>query len=110
MKKRFATIALAGALMISTLTGCGGETMDFTQGEFETALNKGQNLEGKTVELEVKKMIPDGAFGYTIHAGDHMNFVSASNPDVTVGDKLQVKVDKVASVVGSYVISYEIVD
>src|SRR3954463_11513877 len=73
----------------------------------ETALNKGDNLEGKTVSVEVNKLVPNSAFGYNIQAGKHLNFLSSDNPNVKKGDKLILKVTKVASTLGSYVISYE---
>jgi predicted RNA-binding protein with TRAM domain len=101
---------LSSIMVIFLLAGCGSNKTvkaDYTTKQFETALNKGDNLEGKTVSVTVNKLVPNSAFGYNIEAGKHLNFVSVDNPNVKKGDKLILKVTKVASALGSYVISYE---
>jgi predicted RNA-binding protein with TRAM domain len=101
---------LSSFMVIFLLAGCGSNKTvkaDYTTKQFETALNKGDNLEGKTVSVTVNKLVPNSAFGYNIEAGKHLNFVSADNPNVKKGDKLILKVTKVASALGSYIISYE---
>lgn len=104
-------VLLGSFLMLAlVLAGCGGTNnvkADYTTKQFETALNKGDNLEGKTVSVEVDKLVPNSAFGYNIEAGKHLNFVSTDNPNVKKGDKVILKVTKVQSTLGSYIITYE---
>jgi predicted RNA-binding protein with TRAM domain len=105
--KKFVVLLSAFMMLTLVLTGCGTVKPDYTTKQFETALNKGENLEGKTVSIEVDKLVPNSTFGYNIETGKHLNFVSGENPNVKKGDKLIVKVTKVQSVVGSYIITYE---
>ena len=110
MKKLLVGLLSSFMVVAFLLTGCGtNKTVkaDYTTKQFETALNKGDNLEGKTVSVEVNKLVPNSAFGYNIEAGKHLNFVSTDNPNVKKGDKLILKVTKVASTLGSYIITYE---
>jgi predicted RNA-binding protein with TRAM domain len=109
MKKM--VIYLSSFLLLTLiLIGCGdGKTSkpDYTTKQFETALNKGDNLEGKTVSVEVAEIVPNSAFGYNIEAGKHLNFVSTDNPNVKKGDTVILKVNKVKSTLGSFIITYE---
>jgi hypothetical protein len=106
------SVGLLSSLMVVVflLAGCGTNKAvkaDYTTKQFETALNKGDNLEGKTVSVKVNEMVPNSAFGYNIQTGKHLNFVSPDNPNVKKGDILILKVTKVVSALGSYMISYE---
>lgn len=74
--------------------------------EFERALNNGENCDGKTVTFVVNEVHPDSAFGYNLWAGEHLNFVSDDASNAKVGDEVTVKVDKVESVLGSWIIYY----
>lgn len=110
MKKRLIVLLSTLVVFAFLLTGCGtNKTVkaDYTTKQFETALNKGDNLEGKTVSVEVEKLVPNSVFGYNIEAGKHLNFVSSDNPNVKKGDTVILKVKKVESTLGSYVISYD---
>lgn len=78
--------------------------------EFELDLNNGKDLTGKTVTFEVIEFVPDSAFGYNLQAGEHLNFCSPKHPGVNEGDIITVKVTSISSMLGSYIISYEIVD
>ena len=104
-------VLLSSFLMISfLLVGCGtAKTVkaDYTTEQVEAALNKGDNVDGKTVSVKVEKLVPNSAFGYNIEAGKHLNFVSSENPNVKKGDTVLLKVTKVESTLGSYIISYE---
>ncbi|OFI46872.1 hypothetical protein BG262_03515 [Floricoccus penangensis] len=80
---------------------------DYTESQFEDKLNAGDDLTGKTVEVRVAKLVPNSAFGYNIEAGKHLNFVSPENPNVKEGDTVVLKVDKITSTMGSYVITYK---
>lgn len=107
MKKLFLILLpIFSALLL--LTGCGAVEPDYTTEAFEEALNEGENLEGKTVEITVDNLEPDSAFGYNIQTGKHLNFVSSSHPDVEKGDELIVEVEEIKNVLESYVITYEL--
>lgn len=76
---------------------------------FEKALNNGEDLTGKTVVITVNELVPDSAFGYNIQTGEHLNFCSPDNPGIKKGDTITVKVENVTSMLGSYIIGYEMV-
>uniref|UniRef100_UPI003F55A177 hypothetical protein n=1 Tax=Lactobacillus acidophilus TaxID=1579 RepID=UPI003F55A177 len=77
-----------------------------TASKIEKALNKGENLQGKTVRFKVTKFVPNSAFGYNLETGKHLNFVSPNYPKAKKGQTVTVKIKKVTSVLGSYVITY----
>lgn len=95
-----------------SLVGCGGAkevAIDYPDvAAFESALNDGEDLSGKTVTITVDTLVPNSAFGYNIQTGEHLNFCSEKNPGVSEGDTLNVKVVEVASMLGSFIITYEI--
>lgn len=72
----------------------------------ESALNANKDIEGKTVKFKVQKVEPNSAFGYNLETGKHLNFVSDNKPKVKKGEVVIVKVKKVTSTLGSYVITY----
>lgn len=100
---------LLALIMTVILVGCGSKevTPDYTTEEAETALNAGEDLTGKTVAVTVDTYVPDGTLGYTIQTGEHLNFISSSNPKVKEGDEIIAKVKEVSNVLGSFVIKYE---
>lgn len=102
-------ICLVFFIMMFLVVGCGSKEVnpDYTEKEAETALNNGDDLEGKTVKIKVTTLVPDSAFGYNIQTGEHLNFVSVENPKVKEGDELVVKITKVTSTMGSFIITYE---
>ena len=109
--KQLLAILLSLTLVLS-LAACGEKvevTPDYDVVAFEQALNNGENLTGKTVVVTVNELVPNSAFGYNIQAGEHLNFCSPDNPKVKVGDTITVKVGEVTSMLGSYIISYEMV-
>lgn len=75
--------------------------------DFESALNADDDLTGKTVTFTVDTLVLDSAFGYNLQTGEYLNFCSTGNPGVKEGDSITVKVTEVASMLGSYIISYE---
>ena len=75
--------------------------------DFEADLNEGKDLTGKVVQFTVDKYVPNSAFGYNMQTGEHLNFCSEKNPKVKEGDTVTVKVKEVSSMMGSYIISYE---
>lgn len=108
--KKYIKMLFVGLVCLLFLAACGssGPKADYTTKEAEQTLNDGKSIEGKTVEIKVDKLVPDSAFGYNIQTGDHLNFVSSENPNVKEGETLIVKVTSVKSVMGSYVINYEV--
>lgn len=103
---------LCAALLLLSLVGCGSKTVtpDYEDvAAFESALNAGEDLTGKTVRFTVNVFEPASAFGYNMQTGEHLNFCSASNPKVSVGDTVTVKVEEVTSMLGSWIISYKMV-
>ena len=111
MKKLF-TIILAFALTLS-LVACGENTeikVDYeNEITFEEALNNGEEMTDKVVTFTVNELVPDRAFGYNLQTGEHLNFCSTNNPGVKAGDTITVKVTEVSSMLGSYIINYEMV-
>ncbi len=59
--------------------------------------------------MKENKLVPDSAFGYNIQAGENLNFCFPDNSNVKAGDILTVKVEEVTSLLGSYIIKYEMV-
>ena len=103
------SIAFALAAIMIVLCSCGSATpVDYENAEtFEAALNNGEDLVGKTVRFTASELEPQSFFGYDIYAGEHLNFVSSANPNVEAGDIVTVKVTKVESIFGSWIIGYE---
>ena len=114
MKKYFSLIVLV--VFVISLVGCGGAkesaeiVVDYPDVvDFESALNNGDDLTGKTVTFTADKLVPDGVMGYTIWAGEHLNFVSTENPGIKEGDTVTVEIVEVASALGSFFLTYEVV-
>lgn len=90
------------------LPACGGPSTDYPDAaSFEAALNSGENLEGKTVQFTAEKVIPNSALGYNVQAGNRLNFISSTNPDIKKGDIVTVRADTIVSLFGSWLIKYE---
>jgi predicted RNA-binding protein with TRAM domain len=111
MKKTICLISIL--LILFALCSCSTKqsvTLDYANAQdFEAALNNGDDLTGKTVSVTISEVIPDSAFGYNLTAGEHLNFCSTENPNVKAGETITVKVTKVESMLGSYIISYEMI-
>ncbi|MBO5624133.1 MAG: hypothetical protein J5959_21175 [Butyrivibrio sp.] len=110
MNKKIRSITCMLMIALLMLTGCGGAStvLDYGDAEsFEAALNAGENLEGKTVRFYASELHPDSAMGYNVWAGEHLNFISARNPDIKEGDTVDVKATEITSSLGSWFIKYE---
>ncbi len=111
--KQLISITLA-VVMASSLCACGGVSkvpIDYGDAAaFEAALNAGENLEGKVVQFTADEFHPDSALGYNVWAGEHLNFVSARNPDIKEGDTVVARTTMIENSMGSWVIQYEKVD
>lgn len=108
MKKLLKSIALICAVLGLTFVavGCGQTKPDYTAKTAESSLNAGKDLEGKTVKFKVTAYEPASFFGYNMETGKHLNFVSQDNPKVKKRDTVTVKVKKVTSTMGSFIITY----
>ena len=53
---------------------------------FESALNSGKKVKGKTVKFELIAYKPESALGINCWAGEHLNFISSKELDVESGD------------------------
>jgi predicted RNA-binding protein with TRAM domain len=106
--KKFMLSVMIMLVVLGVMVGCSaGMTPDYTTEELEAALNNGDDVTGKTVEVEVEKFEPASAFGYNMQAGEHLNFVSSDNPGVKDGDTIVVEIEKAASMMGSWMITYK---
>lgn len=108
MKRLYLGLLLFIVLLL--LSGCGGEKADYTTSEFETAVNNGEDVSGKTVLVEVNQVVSNIAFGYVIEAGDSLHFTNSVNPDLEEGDTLLVEVSEYVNFFGEYTVPYEIVE
>ncbi len=110
MNKKLRYIICGLLVCVIVLAGCGSSAtaLDYGDAEsFEAALNAGENLEGKTVRFYASELHPDSAMGYNVWAGEHLNFISARNPDIKAGDTVDVKATEITSTMGSWFIKYE---
>lgn len=109
--RRVFVMALTVIVMV-LFTACGKSIpIDFADAEsFEAALNAGENLEGKVVQFTAGGFHPDSAMGYDVWAGEHLNFISSSHPNIAQGDTVVARATKIENVLGSWVIAYERVD
>lgn len=106
MKKIISLLSILGVSLF-LLSACGSNVKpDYTTEKAESALNKGTDINGKTVEFKVSEAVPNSAVGYNLQTGKHLNFVSESNPKVKKGDTVVVKVKDAKSTLGSWIISY----
>ncbi len=104
--KKIISFFLCSILLI-TCVSC-TQNLDYeNETVFETALNQGEDVTGKTVQITVNELEPQSAFGYNIQTGEHLNFCSSKHPKVQKGDVIIVKVKEVNSFLGSYIIYYE---
>ena len=103
----FLVSAMLSLLLCSCGGGPGGTEVDYGDAAaFEEALNRGDNLENKTLMFTVTELHPDSALGFNVCGGEHLNFISSRNPDLKVGDTAGVK----ATEIGSWIIKYEKID
>lgn len=103
-------MVLLTACLSLFVCGCSSTNVDYESAkDFETALNNGENLEGVVVSFEVEEINANATLGYTIWAGEHLNFIFSENPDVEENETVTVKVNSVSNVLGSWVIQCEVV-
>ena len=107
--KKLIAILMCCFLLIGVFTGC-TKSVDYPDVTvFESELNKGADLTGKTVTFEVTGVRPASAFGYNLIGGEHLNFVNDKNPGAVYGDIVTVKVTEISSMMGSWIIDYKLI-
>lgn len=86
--------------------------LDYGDAEsLEAALNSGKDVVGKVVRFVAVDYIPDSVKGCNIWAGEHLNFVSDSDPGVRANDTVTVRVTDVERFgENSWIMQYEMVD
>lgn len=79
--------------------------------DFEAAINAGEDVIGKTVTFTVLAYKPNGALGLNVWAGEHLNFISDTDPNVQEGDVITVRITGAKALDGtSWIITYTIID
>ena len=109
-KEKLATMESELVTARAAYSATGKENADYTEIEFEKALNDGKDLVGKTVCFKVKEVKPTSAFGFNLWSGKHLNFIAPAPFEVDEGDELTVRVDSVQSFLGSWIIYFEFND
>lgn len=94
--KRFLTICIVISLVLS-FVGCSNkkdsnEIQYNDAASFEKALNDGKNVKGKVIQFCVEEYEPDSIWGYNCQAGEHLNFLFETEPDVKKGDIIVVRI------------------
>lgn len=84
--------------------------LDYEDAEsFEKALNNGETVKGKVVQFDVDEYEPDSAFGFNCWAGEHLNFISKIEIDVTAGDIIVGRIiEEPSEKLGSWIIYYDV--
>lgn len=118
MKK--ATLHLLSILLsiciLFSLSACSSSdssnSADYKNAEaFESALNDGDNVVGKTVKFHADSLHPESKYGYNIWAGEHLNFISADDPGIKRGETVVVTVTSTSQLDnGSWLIYYDTAD
>ena len=87
-----------------------GYTLDYSDAaSFEAALNNGEKVNGKIVQFAVSEYKPDSALGINCWAGEHLNFISENELDVSAGDiVIGYITSEPSKVMGSWKIPYEV--
>ena len=109
-KEKLATMESELVTVRAGYFATGKENANYTEIEFEKALNDGKDLVGKTVCFKVKEVKPTSAFGFNLWSGKHLNFIAPAPFEVDEGDELTVRVDSVQSFLGSWIIYFEFND
>lgn len=77
---------------------------------FEKALNDGEKVKGKIVKFDVVEYKPDSALGINCWSGEHLNFISEIELNVSKGDIVVGRItDEPSKNLGSWKILYEVI-
>ena len=90
-------LLLFSICIVFSLSACSStessDHADYTSAEsFESALNNGDNVIGKTVKFHADSLHPESLYGYNIWAGEHLNFISSEDPGIKRGETVVVTV------------------
>lgn len=90
-------LLLFSICIVFSLSACSNtessDHADYTSAEsFESALNNGDNVIGKTVKFHADSLHPESLYGYNIWAGEHLNFISSEDPGIKRGETVVVTV------------------
>jgi len=78
---------------------------------FENALNEGEEVNGAVVQFDVLEFKPDSALGINCWSGEHLNFISETEPDVKKGDIVVGRViEEPSKKLGSWKVPYEVIE
>ena len=105
---------LLSICVLFSLSACSSSdssvSVDYKNAEtFESALNDGDNVVGKTVKFHADSLHPESRYGYNIWAGEHLNFISADSPGIKRGETVVVMVTSTLQLDnGSWLIYYDI--
>ena len=85
-------------------------TLDYPDAEsFESALNNGEKVNGKTVQFVVNDYKPDSKMGFNCWAGEHLNFISETGLDVSAGNIINAQItEEPSKTLGSWIIPYKV--
>ena len=107
--KKVLALLLTAALIACLFAGC--TSLDYNSAEdLESALNSGADVSGKTAKIKIDE-VNSGLMDlyYTGWAGEHLNLISESEPDFEAGDIIKIRVTKVSSLLGSWLIAYTLI-
>lgn len=92
-------------------TNKGEYSVDFKDSNtFESVLNSGERVNGKIVCFEVLEYKPNSALGINCWSGEHLNFISETEPGVQKGDIVIGRITAEPSKsFGSWKIPYEVI-
>ena len=84
-------------------------TIDYADAaSFEAALNSGAKVNGKVVKFDIVAYKPDSALGINCWSGEHLNFISENELDVSTGDiVIGYITQEPTKALGSWEIHYE---
>ena len=104
--KKWKCVVIVLAALVG-MTACSLPKSDYVDaGSLEAALDNGDDTSGKIASFTAEEVTLVEDFGYDLHAGTHMNFVSDKEPGIEKGDKVTVRIESVAGVDDYYIIRY----
>ncbi|MEG0239477.1 MAG: hypothetical protein RR643_04935 [Anaerorhabdus sp.] len=84
------------------------DTADYDQNTALSALENGDSLVGKTIDVEVSDTT-ESLLGFVFYTSNDLTFINDEILDINKGDWGRVKVVEANKLLGSWVITYEVV-
>ena len=81
---------------------------DFTEEKLKIALENGESVEGKTVEVEVVDVLDSPIMGNLFYTSNDLVFQSEVDNGVKIGQSGKVKIRDAHKIAGAWVINYNI--